>query len=150
MEESGFRDISQLVQAKERELHEMHELRCSQLEKVGNTFDLVFLVHISYFEIYVKCYYQMIEERDGLLQESTRRFNLLREDFQYNLSLLEARDKEIGRLNLLQVKLEASEHEKNNLAKRLEMMMIKECEKEDKVQHDKLMNKVHINHTCDV
>ena len=29
-----MRDISQLVQAKERELHEMHELRCLQLEKV--------------------------------------------------------------------------------------------------------------------
>ena len=84
----------------------------------------------------------MIEERDGLLQESTRRYDLLREDFQYNLSLLEARDKEIGRLNLVTVKLEASEHEKENLTKRLEMMLVKECEKEDKAQHDKLMNKV--------
>jgi len=110
------RDISQLVQAKERELHEMHELRCLQLEK-------------------------MIEERDGLLQESTRRFDLLRDDFQYNLSLLEARDKEIGRLNQVEVKLEAAEQEKGNLSKRIEMMMMKECEKEEKSQQDKIVNK---------
>jgi hypothetical protein len=87
---------------------------------------------------------QMIEERDGLLKESTRRFDLLREDFQYNLSLLAARDKEIGRLQQLEVKLEASEHEKDNLAKRVEMMMLKECEKEEKTHHDKIMNKVRV------
>ena len=34
MEDRSVQDYSQLVQAKERELHEMHELRCLQLEKV--------------------------------------------------------------------------------------------------------------------
>ena len=84
----------------------------------------------------------MIEERDGLLQESTRRFNLLREDFQYNLSLLEARDKEIARLNQVEVKLEACEQEKNNQAKRIETLMMKECEAAEKSQKEKIANKV--------
>ena len=84
----------------------------------------------------------MIEERDSLLHESTRRFNLLKEDFQYNLTLLEARDKEIARLHYVEVQLEAVTQDKENLSKRMEMMMMKECEKEEKIQQDKITNKV--------
>jgi hypothetical protein len=84
----------------------------------------------------------MIEERDSLLHESTRRFNLLKEDFQYNLTLLEARDKEIARLHYVEVQLEAVTQDKENLSKRMEMMMMKECEKEEKTQQDKITNKV--------
>ncbi len=41
----------------------------------------------------------IIAERDELLIESSRRFELLKEDFRYNLALIEARDVELERLD---------------------------------------------------
>jgi hypothetical protein len=35
----------------------------------------------------------MIQERDTLIQNSGKRFELMKRDFQYNLSLIEVRDK---------------------------------------------------------
>ncbi|KAJ1430813.1 hypothetical protein B484DRAFT_430471, partial [Ochromonadaceae sp. CCMP2298] len=65
--------ISHVIQQKERELHEYHDLRCSQLET-------------------------LVGERDNLLLESSKRFDQLRGDFEYNLSLIGARDAELDRL----------------------------------------------------
>lgn len=70
---SHFGDISGLIQQKEAELRGIHEMRCTQLEG-------------------------MVTERDALLLESSKRFNQLKDDFQYNLALLDARDKEIQRV----------------------------------------------------
>lgn len=66
--------MSQVIKQKEKELQNIHEERCNQLEK-------------------------MIIERDHLLIESAKRFEKLKDDFQYNLTLLEARDHEILRLD---------------------------------------------------
>jgi hypothetical protein len=42
----------------------------------------------------------LIKERDSLLSETLRKFELLRNDFDYNLSLIDARDAEIQRLEV--------------------------------------------------
>lgn len=85
MVDSGhLNDISQLIRVKERELHEIHDIRCNQLEK-------------------------MIVERDALLVEASKRFEQLKDDFKYNLTLLDARDIEIVKLE----KMLSSETTKN-------------------------------------
>ena len=72
MNPSSLQEMTQIIRMKEKELHDVHDMRCNQLEK-------------------------MIEERDSLLVEVTKRFEQLKEDFQYNLALLEARDIELGK-----------------------------------------------------
>mmetsp|Transcript_23967 Transcript_23967/g.35178 ORF Transcript_23967/g.35178 Transcript_23967/m.35178 type:complete len:820 (+) Transcript_23967:246-2705(+) len=103
-----FRDITEMVREKERELHEAHEMRCLQLESI-------------------------IEDREKLLSEATRKFGLLKDDFQYNLTLLEARDSEISRLTQSEIalknELDSKEAECTALSKRLESMQAKEIDR---------------------
>ena len=42
---------------------------------------------------------QLLTERDILIENLTKRYESMREDFAYNLRLIEQRDAEIGRLN---------------------------------------------------
>jgi len=71
-----FTDINQMIYNKEKELKEFQEMKCSNLEK-------------------------LVIERDTLLIESSKRFEQMKKDFKYNLTLLEVRDKEIERLEKL-------------------------------------------------
>jgi uncharacterized protein (DUF3084 family) len=116
-----LQSISEVIRAKERELQKIQELRFSQLEKT-------------------------IDERDKVLAESNQRFEKLKDDFQYNLRLIEARDKEIKRLEGIidkQAKLnEELERENKVLNNKVETLQQREKERVDKFEQDKVMNKV--------
>ena len=79
-----------------------------------------------------------------LLQLS--RFEQLKEDFRYNLTLLEARDQEIDRLEKLvdtgNRDLVTSENERRSLTGRLEIFEMKDIERQDRHNHDKQSSKV--------
>jgi hypothetical protein len=119
--DTSLQDITQLIRVKEKELHEIHDQRCSQLEI-------------------------LVAERDNLLIESSKRFEQLRDDFQYNLALLEARDQEIERLEttIKQVTAELNESnaEKRALKSRIDVLEIKEAERFEKHEESKAANKV--------
>ncbi len=55
----------------------------------------------------------MIAERDALIEELSRRYEQMREDFKYNLGLIEQRDAELSRTKKLleQAKLEIEDKE---------------------------------------
>jgi chromosome segregation ATPase len=109
-----------LIRIKEKELHEIHDQRCGQLE-------------------------QLVGERDGLLIESSKRFEQLKDDFQYNLALLEARDQEIERLEehiqKINNQLGVNESEKSALKGRVDILEIKEKERFEKHEENKVANK---------
>ena len=118
--ENSLQDITQLIRIKEKELHEIHDHRCQQLER-------------------------QIGERDNLLIESSKRFEQLRDDFQYNLALLEARDQEIERLesHVKQITLELNDStaERRALRGRIDILEIKETERFEKHEETKAANK---------
>ena len=119
--DSTLNDISQLIRIKEKELHEIHDQRCGQLE-------------------------QLISERDNLLIDSSKRFDQLRDDFQNNLALLEARDHEIerleGHIQSITNELASVDNERRAFQSRIEIMEIKEIERSEKHDDNKLANKV--------
>ena len=118
---SPINEISQLIRIKERELHEIHDIRCSQLEK-------------------------LVVERDELLVKSSQRFEQLRDDFKYNLALLEARDNEIIRLekqtDIDTVKISELERDLKASKIALSESTKRETEKEQQHAEDKALNKV--------
>lgn len=118
---TNLTSISEMIRSKERELQKIQDLRTAQLEA-------------------------MIEERDQLLLESSRRFEQLKDDFQYNLTLIEARDKEINRLekSLEQEKKHNTELESQSkaLLTRIDTMQLKEQERLERAEQDKAINKV--------
>ena len=73
-------DLSEVIRLKERELHDINQFRYERLE-----LNLI--------------------EKEKIISEFLKKFEELKEDFQYNLTLLEARDKEINRLESLISKL---------------------------------------------
>ncbi len=80
-----------------------------------------------------------------MLSEASRKFNLLRDDFQYNLTLLEARDTEIARLgqvelNLLQ-EIEAKQAENKTLFSKIEKLQAKEADQYQRSQQEKNQTK---------
>ena len=119
--ESSLNDISQLIRIKEKELHEIHDQRCLQLEL-------------------------LISERDSLLIDYGKRFEQLRDDFQYNLALLEARDQEIRRLEGYTKKVAneivISDNRCRVFQSRIEILETKEVERFEKHEENKLANKV--------
>jgi hypothetical protein len=125
---STLNDISQLIRTKEKELHEIHDQRCVQLE-------------------------MLVMERDNLLVDSSKRFEQLKDDFQYNLTLIEARDNEIERLEkiLKDIKsdLDSSEAGRRILSGRIEAFEVKEIEQNKRHEEGKVTNKVRTcNHYC--
>ena len=119
--DSSLNEISQLIRVKEKELHEIHDQRCTQLE-------------------------QLVTERDSLLIESSKRFEQLRDDFQYNLALLEARDEEIERLEdhiqKANAELEICNSERRTFKGRVDILEIRETERSEKHEENKAANKV--------
>jgi len=116
-----MQDLSQLIRLKERELHEIHDLRCGQLER-------------------------LVEERNQAAVESRRQFELLRDDFQYNLTLLEARDQEIRRLEAVltdkSTTIEENEAHIRGLTGKIDRMEVMELERVEKLAQDKATNRV--------
>lgn len=114
-------DISQVIAKKEKELHDIHDVRCAKLEL-------------------------LVRERDALLLESSKRFEKLREDFEYNLSLISARDEEIARLEKAvqskQLSCDDCSAENRSLSIRIEVMERNEAESIRKIEQDKLHHKV--------
>lgn len=117
----GITNITDVIRAKERELQKIQDMRFTQLEKT-------------------------IEDRDMLLLESSKRFEQLKDDFQYNLRLLEARDREITRLEGIIEKQgrekEDLEQQVRNLISRIDTMQEKEKERMEKFEQDKALSKV--------
>ena len=121
MIDSTLNDISQLIRIKEKELHEIHDQRCIQLE-------------------------QLVNDRDILLIDASKRFEQLKDDFQYNLALLEARDHEIERLEghaqKITEELSITDTERRSLKSQVDILQIKEAERLEKHEENKLANKV--------
>jgi DNA repair ATPase RecN len=117
----SFGTMSQLILQKERELHEMHDIRCSKLET-------------------------MVEERDSLLLESSRRFEQLKDDFTYNLTLIEARDKEIERICQLlkdrDEEMKEIQSDNKKLNKQVEALRASENERDLTIAKEKVVHKV--------
>ena len=114
-------DITQLIRIKERELHDIHDLRCSQLEK-------------------------LLAERDNILLDCSRKFEQLKDDFTFNLTLLEARDQEIRRLegvvDASNSRINSLEVERKSLQEKLDMAQLRFEERQQQVLEEKAANKV--------
>eukprot|EP01031_Cornospumella_fuschlensis_P033287 gene33287-40270_t len=112
--------MTDLIRLKEKELHQFQDIRNSQLEA-------------------------MIAEKDKKIQEMKQKFELLKDDFQYNLQLIEARDKEIEKLDLLvkttQKKNDELEQRVKGLNNKIDHLQLKEAERTEKLEQDKLMHK---------
>lgn len=117
----SYGQMSEIIRAKERELQQIQDMRNAQLEA-------------------------MILERDKLLLESSKRYEQLKEDFQYNLTLIEARDQEIERLEgsaqQSERVCEELQLQVRSLSARLEALQQKEVERLQKMDSDKQNNKV--------
>eukprot|EP01038_Epipyxis_sp_PR26KG_P013803 gene13803-18513_t len=122
-------NIADIIRQKERELHDIHDLRCNQLEA-------------------------LLQERDTLLMDASRRFEQLKEDFKYNLALIEARDQEINRLEgIVKVQsktLEDSNIEIKQLNTKVDLYETKESERTKKLEHEKITNKRILDELKDV
>ncbi len=98
---------SDFILKKEKELHEAFESRCLELER-------------------------LLAVREQSLTESVNKFNHLRDDFQYNLTLLEARDNEIVRLSgvvkAANNNLLVKENEIKSLSQKIELLHLKDSE----------------------
>lgn len=120
VQESVVGNLSQIIAEKQKELHRFHDMRCTQLES-------------------------LLEERDRLLIESSKRFEQLKEDFQYNLTLIESRDREIDRLeNTLEARIrsyEAVDAERKELAHQLEAAAVREQEQQRRAEQEKAGSK---------
>jgi chromosome segregation ATPase len=123
LQSSSGDDLSVLIKAKERELHEFHQLRCDLLEKV-------------------------VKERDTLLLEASNRFDQLRDDFQYNLTLLEARDKELRRLETViandGVAIAQLKADNKALSERCDHLIRKDEERTRQIEEEKSLNKAKV------
>lgn len=87
-----------------------------------------------------------MEERDQLLLESSRRFEKLKDDFEYNLALIQARDVEIERLEhevkSIQTELVHVNDDKKHVMAQLEAAQSRENELLKKCELDRINNKV--------
>ncbi len=118
---SSLSDITQLIRVKEQELQSIHDLRCTQLEK-------------------------MVEERDRIILDVAKKFESLRDDFNYNLSLLEARDLEIKKLEIMNGEksrqLDEYEGSMRSMHMKVDMLGRKNSELMEKLAQEKSTSKV--------
>lgn len=82
----------------------------------------------------------------SLFSVVSRRFEQLREDFQYNITLIEARDKEIQRLDSIckekTILCERLHAENVTLSTNMDALVSTQHEKDSKKEEDKIANKV--------
>jgi cell division protein FtsL len=116
-----YTDLNQHIEAKERELREFQDLRIAQLE----------------------CF---VEERDQLLLESSKRFEKLKDDFEYNLTLIQARDLEIERLehevHSKKAECDQFHEEVKSLAQHVEVAKAREHDIQKKAELERINHKV--------
>ena len=100
-------DLTAFVRHKEKELHDINEYRVEKLE-VG------------------------VLEKERTIKDVVKKFQALKEDFEFNLALLEARDSEIARLEknneLLSSNLRATYEEMKSFHKTFELLESKKVE----------------------
>jgi chromosome segregation ATPase len=112
-----------MIRSKEAELHAIQQLRCDHLEK-------------------------LVREREALLLEASKRFDQLRDDFQYNLTLLEARDSELRRLEDIitnnATRIATLENEKKTLLERCDGLIRKDEERTQQIEEEKAAHKTKI------
>ena len=118
---SNNMNMGQLIKLKEYELLEMQDLRNKELETI-------------------------IVNKDNQLLEYLNVIELLKNDFQFNLKLLEARDNEILKYqNELQLKangVELIEKDKVLLIQRIELLTNKEIQRIHTIEQEKSFSKV--------
>lgn len=113
-------DLSEKIRVGQRDLEHMQKLEVMQLRSA-------------------------LDDRDKALVEAGQRFELLKDDFQYNLKLIEARDKEIERLD--QIIKQAAQREGDleqkvrNLTNMIEVMQTKEVGRLGEVEKEKMAHK---------
>jgi chromosome segregation ATPase len=120
---NNFSHVTEIIRAKERELHHFQDLRNAQLESI-------------------------IAEKEKLMLETRQKFELLKDDFQYNLKLIEARDKEIERLEqTIKVHVKRGdelEQKVRSLNAKIDSLQLKDTERQEKIEQDKIMQKVYV------
>ena len=123
---ASLNHLSDVIRLKERELHEIHEIRCCQLE-------------------------QLIKDRDEIAIEAAKRFEQLKEDFQYNLTLLESRDHELQRLDKiimdLRCELDDKKSDNKQLISQIEKLQAQEESRKHHVAQEKTNHKVLREHS---
>jgi hypothetical protein len=145
-ENISLQNISEIVRTKQQELNNVHDMHIQQLEKVPNQISTYLSSFIS-LSLPPSLYHfsKGIDERNKLLADASRKFNLLRDDFQYNLTLLEARDLEINRLGQVELNLLHEIETKNNemkiLNQKFEKIQKKETENYQKYQTERSQTK---------
>ena len=111
------KELSNLVHIKEQELKEINELRCNLLEK-------------------------QVQEKSAVIHENLVIYEKLKDDFRYNLTLLQARDQEISRLEEYikdsVSKLKVIENEKKVLKEANDVLEISLKAKHDKHEQEKI------------
>jgi hypothetical protein len=112
----NLNDMTEIIRNKERELHHYQDLRNAQLEA-------------------------LLAEREKILLQTKQKFELLKDDFNYNLQLIEARDREIQRLEQL-AKVHMKKEEE--LEQKVRSMQTKETERFEKAEQDKMLQKVRL------
>lgn len=114
-------NMSQLIKLREYELLEMQEFRNKELETI-------------------------IVNKNKQLMEYLNVVEILKNDFQFNLKLLEARDNEIlkyeNELKLKVNEVELIEKDKSLLIQRIEELTNKEIKRIHSIEQDKLFSKV--------
>lgn len=110
-----------VIRQKEKELRDVNELRYANLS-------------------------QLLSEKEKLFIDSNKRLEHLKEDFQYNLTLLDARDDEISRLESLHQRalkeLSVRESEIKILLSRVEIAERKESESREALSREQQSTKV--------
>jgi hypothetical protein len=110
------KELSNLVHIKEQELKEINELRCNLLER-------------------------QVQEKSTIIHENLIIYEKLKDDFRYNLTLLQARDQEILRLEESikdsTQKLKAVENEKRTLKEANDVLELSIKAKHDKHEQEK-------------
>jgi hypothetical protein len=129
MDKNNPETLSQVIKHKERELQEFNELRYAQLTSI-------------------------IAERDALLLDSAKRFEQLKEDFHYNLTLIEARDFEIDRLEKLAkqstINFDDVDSQRKNAIIRLDSVERRESENRQKWDNNRVTLQATVNELLEV
>ena len=90
--------------------------------------------------------FQMIAARDSLIEDLSKRYEQMREDFKYNLDLIEHRDSEISRLSRLRkvdkTELNEKELEIKSMANRLNVFERQEYEMKENIDAERAQFKV--------
>lgn len=118
---SNVIDIDNIIKVKEKELQQIQQIRNGQLE-------------------------QLLKEREQTISMITQKYDLLKDDFQYNLQLIEARDKEINRLETMIHQLHDEQQQFEQQIDELKALVdnLHEQERTQKTKYDqeRLMHKV--------